>query len=115
MLSRTFLSSSLALSTLLIPSALVQAEFMALKWNSQADCRGSSVKYRNYDDNECRTLYSTDHAVQIWFTASPRTLYAYESDDCTGNRDPLGKPHEPGEEPCNSLQGRWSVMVADCT
>jgi hypothetical protein len=99
---------------------------------SRANCKGNLVTYRHYYENECRTLSSIDHGVETWYTGSPCTrkftcrcrsrnttdldvsiVYAYESDDCTGNRAPLASPDGPGSQ-CDSLQGRWSVVVTDC-
>ncbi|KAI0107239.1 hypothetical protein GGR51DRAFT_516794 [Nemania sp. FL0031] len=95
----------------LVPSAL--ASSMTLAWNTKTDCSGSQGKFYHYNANECHTLGKNDWAVDIWFTGSPCTLYAYEADDCTGNRAVLEKPHDAGDV-CHSLQGRWSVMVSDC-
>ncbi|KAI8945408.1 hypothetical protein F4801DRAFT_568404 [Xylaria longipes] len=111
MLFKNLAATTFATCTLLVPSAM--GEFMTLRWNSKANCKGNSVKYRHYYEDECRTLYDSDHGVEIWETGSPCTLYAYESDDCTGNRAPLASPESYGSV-CHSLEGRWSVMVTEC-
>ncbi|KAM0718975.1 hypothetical protein Q7P37_006047 [Cladosporium fusiforme] len=89
----------------------VFCKFKTLKWHSKTTCADSGGPWRHYNEGECRTLYNSDHGVAIWSTSPDCYVYAYESNNCKGNRHRLNNHSGGNQGKCNSLQGQWSIKV----
>ncbi|KAF2265420.1 hypothetical protein CC78DRAFT_615970 [Lojkania enalia] len=104
MFLKSLVSTSLVVSTLLIPSAF--AKSMKVRWAALADCSyGSLGPTREYFEGKCRTLADSDHGVVIEFASKDCSLVAYTAPNCIGDSVTLE------DFLCSSLKGMWSTKV----